>query len=299
MEVIIMSANREYKSTFFSVLLSEPDRLREVYNAIANTDYGEDVPIEINTLKDVFYKGLENDISFTIGGKFVVLIEHQSTINKNMPLRCLLYIADVYKKIVDMKAIFRVNQIKIPAPEFIVLYNGKEPFPEDETLRLSDAYMAEDESMKMFGNLDLTVRVLNINLQYNTELLHKSETLKGYSSIVDRVRQNQLIGVTEKESIDEAIKWGIENGILSEFLKDHRSEIESMLYTEFNLDTALEVRAEEVREETDAKWQTVVADKDAVIADKDAVIADKDAVIADKDAELAQLRAKLKDMQLN
>jgi len=285
-----MSINREFKSTFFSVLLSEPERLREVYNAIANTDYGEDVPIEINTLKDVFYKGLENDISFTIGGKFVVLIEHQSTINENMPLRCLMYIAEVYKKIVDMKAIFRVSLIKIPGPEFVVLYNGKEPFPEDENMRLSDAYIAKDESMKMFGNLDLTVRVLNINPQYNTDLLHKSETLKGYSTIVDRVRQNQLTGMAEKGSVDEAIKWGIENGILSKFLKDHRLEIENMLYTEFNLDTALEVRAEEVREKTDAKWQ-------AVVTDKDAKLADKDAELADKDAELAQLRAKLAELQ--
>jgi L-rhamnose mutarotase len=67
---------------------------------------------------------------------------------------------------------------------------------------------------------------------------------------------------------------------LSEFLKDHRAEVENMLYTEFNLDTALEVRAEEVREETDAKWQAVVAD-----------------IVADKDAELADLRAKLAELQ--
>jgi hypothetical protein len=244
------------------------------------------VPIKITTLKDVFYKGLENDISFTVGGKFVVLIEHQSTINENMPLRCLMYIANVYKKIVDMKAAFRVSLIKIPAPEFIVLYNGKEPFPEEETLRLSDAYMAEDESMKMFGTLDLTVRVLNINLQYNTDLLHKSETLKGYSTIVDRVRQNGINGMDDDESIDEAIRWGIENGILSEFLREHRAEVSAMLTTEFNLDIALEV----VREEADAKWQAVVADKDAEIADKDTKLAD----IA---SEVAQLRAKLEELQ--
>jgi hypothetical protein len=281
-----MSANREYKSTFFSVLLSEPERLREVYNAIANTNYGEDVPIEINTLKDVFYKGLENDISFIIDGKFVVLLEHQSTINKNMPLRCLMYISAVYKKIVDMKAAFRVSLIKIPAPEFIVLYNGEEPFPEEETLHLSDAYIAEDDSLKMFGNLDLTVRVLNINPQYNQKLLHKSETLKGYSSIIARVRQNKPSGIADEEAIDEAIKWGIENGILSEFLKEHRAEVSAMLTTEFNIDIALDV----VREEADAKWQTVLADKDAKLADKDAKL-------ADKDLEIAQLRAKLEELQ--
>jgi type I restriction-modification system DNA methylase subunit len=85
--------------------------------------------------------------------------------------------------------------------------------------------------------------------------------------------------------------------LLSEFLKDHRAEVENMLYTEFNLDTAQEVRAEEVREETDAKWQAVVADKDAELSEKDAELTDKNAELADKNAELADLRAKLKELQ--
>ena len=85
-----MGTNREYKATLFSELFSEPHRLRELYNAIADTDYGEETPVEINTLDDVFFNDLRNDVSFTIGGKFVVLLEHQSTINDNMPLRCLM-----------------------------------------------------------------------------------------------------------------------------------------------------------------------------------------------------------------
>jgi hypothetical protein len=48
-----------------------------------------------------------------------------------------------------------------------------------------------------------------------------------------------------------------------------------------------------IRDEESAKWQKVVANKDAAIANKDAAIADKDAVIADKDAEIARLRAQL------
>ena len=45
-----MSANREYKASFFSKLFSEPSRLRELYNALDDTNYGEDTPFEINTL---------------------------------------------------------------------------------------------------------------------------------------------------------------------------------------------------------------------------------------------------------
>ena len=37
-----MSANREYKDTLFTKLFSEPSRVRELYNALADTDYEED-----------------------------------------------------------------------------------------------------------------------------------------------------------------------------------------------------------------------------------------------------------------
>ena len=43
----------------------------------------------------------------------------------------------------------------------------------------------------------------------------------------------------------------------------------------------------------DAKWQGVVAGKDAKLADKDAKLADKDAELTGKNAELERLRAEL------
>jgi len=39
--------------------------------------------------------GQINDVSFTVGDRLIVLIEHQSTINENMPLRLLMYVAMV------------------------------------------------------------------------------------------------------------------------------------------------------------------------------------------------------------
>ena len=124
-----MEANREYKDTLFSKLFSKPYNLIELYNAIANTDYSKDTKVEINTLEDVFFKDLKNDVSFTIDDKFVLLLEHQSTINANMPLRCLMYIARVFEKITDERAIYQEKLLRIPTPEFIVLYNGEKPFP--------------------------------------------------------------------------------------------------------------------------------------------------------------------------
>ncbi|GHV90722.1 hypothetical protein AGMMS50268_12250 [Spirochaetia bacterium] len=53
--------------------------------------------MSINTLTDVFFKDQINDLSFTVDNRLVVLIEHQSTINPNMPIRLLMYIARVYE----------------------------------------------------------------------------------------------------------------------------------------------------------------------------------------------------------
>jgi hypothetical protein len=119
--------NKKYKDSLFVALFSDENRLRELYNALAGTNYGNDVDIAINTLQEVLFMERRNDISFTIGGKFVVLIEHQSTINLNMPLRCLLYIARVYEKLVENKALYRKKAVPIPFPEFYVLYNGAPP----------------------------------------------------------------------------------------------------------------------------------------------------------------------------
>ena len=140
-----MSANTRYKDSVFSLLFSDPDVLREVYGILEGISLSHDVPVTINTLQNVLFQNRINDISFEIGGKLVVLIEHQSTVNPNMALRILMYIARIYEKIiVDNRSLYTTQLIRIPRPEFFVLYNGKEPFPDEQTFKLSDAFESTD-----------------------------------------------------------------------------------------------------------------------------------------------------------
>ena len=78
-----MKANREYKSTLFSKLFSNTDNLRELYNAIADTNYDKDTPIEISTLDDVLSDAIKETtrwgLSHNILGTF--LTEHGSEVN--------------------------------------------------------------------------------------------------------------------------------------------------------------------------------------------------------------------------
>ena len=73
-----MSANARFKDSLFTFLFSEPDVLRDLYSALEGVSLPTDVPVTINTLEDVLFMGRVNDISFEIGGKLVVLIEHHA-----------------------------------------------------------------------------------------------------------------------------------------------------------------------------------------------------------------------------
>ncbi|MDR2966158.1 MAG: Rpn family recombination-promoting nuclease/putative transposase, partial [Treponema sp.] len=90
-----------------------------MYSAIEGVELPPDIPIDINTLSNVLYKGKINDLSFFIDNRLIVLIEHQSTVNKNMPIRLLTYVSEIYNKIIGSKNVFQEKLIEIPLPEFI------------------------------------------------------------------------------------------------------------------------------------------------------------------------------------
>ena len=239
-----MNPNREHKNSVFTALFAAKEALIELYNALSNGSYPLDAKVEINTLQGILFLDAMNDISFILDGKFVILIEHQSTISENAPMRLLLYIARVYEKLIDRKDVYRQKLIKVPTPELIVLYNGKAPFPKEKILRLSDAFI-EAPRQDGLGSLELVVRVININAGYNDEMISKSETLQGYVTFMEKIRENAENGMELGEAISEAVKYCERNNVLRTFLKEHASEVENMLTTEFVLADAIEVWREE------------------------------------------------------
>jgi predicted transposase/invertase (TIGR01784 family) len=240
-----MNTNRKYKSSVFSLFFSDAEKLIEVYNAIENKSYAKDTAVTINTLEDALFMDRINDISFLLDGKLIVLIEHQATVNENMPLRLLLYVGRVYEKLLNNRNIYRQKLIKIPKPDFIVLYNGDDEYPDRDVLKLSDAFMDVD----IPNLLELTVNVYNINQGRNPDILQKSRSLNDYAAFIARVKANKAGGAALDAAIEEAIKYCKDNGIMREFLEKHGSEVENMLFTEFNIDDAKMIWQEEARED--------------------------------------------------
>ena len=235
---------RDHKDRLFCDLFSNKQNALSLFNAINGTDYSDVDALEIITLKDVVYLTMHNDLAVCIYDQ-MGLFEQQSTINPNMPLRGLLYFAREYEGWLakNQKDIYGKALVRIPAPQYYVLYNGTEQMPEQSTYRLSDAFAAPAEGCEW------TVRVLNINPGNNPELLDKCEPLKGYTTLIALIRREQEAGKEIAEAAATAIDTCIERNILRDYLIKHKAEVTGMILTEYNEKLHEKTLREEGREE--------------------------------------------------
>lgn len=239
------SLNRRYKDSIFRLLFNDEKILRDLYNDIKGTDYGEDVPIKIRTLQDALFIDIKDDIAFTIGDKFVVLIEEQSTICENMPVRMLSYVGRLYEKMYDRREFYKRKRVMLPLPEFFVFYNGNEDLEKETMMRLSDSY--EEEVPE--NSAELVVKVYNIKYNKGAEILQKNRYLYEYSTLLAYVEEYKSLGYDAEESVGRAISRCMDEGILYGFLQEHGSEVRGMLFDYVSKEEFAEIRAEERGEE--------------------------------------------------
>ncbi len=222
--------NRKYKDSLFRMVFKQKEDLLDLYNAINNTNYCNVEDLEVNTLENVIYISMKNDISFMIGCT-MNLFEHQSTKNQNMPLRGLLYFAKLYETYIAENGIdiYNSKQQKLPTPQYIVFYNGEENEQDECILKLSDAFIKEG------GCLECQARLLNINYGRNKELMEKCRRLEEYAIFVARVRScTTMTDLTLKQAIVMAMEECIEEGVLVDILTKERDEVFGVLLSTFN-----------------------------------------------------------------
>ena len=233
--------NREHKDSVFVDLFYQDEtakkNLLSLYNALHDTNYKDETIIRKVKIDDVLYKNFKNDISCEVNGQVLVFGEHMSTINRNMPLRCLMYVGRAYEQLVDSKARYRTTLVKIPTPEFYVFYNGEKEQPLEQVLTLSDAFMNPVGE----NSVELKVKVININSDKAHEVLDKCGILKEYSQFISTVRKYW----EEEGAIKKAIKECIEKGILADYLKRKGSEVENMLIAEYSYEEDMQVKLQE------------------------------------------------------
>jgi len=241
----ILPANKKYKDSLIRALFNNPEKALQLYSDITGKQYSDKTQVEMKSIEVEFLRNLRNDISFIIDGTLVVFIEHQATLNKNMPLRLLQYVLMFYSAFYKLGGVlYREKLIRLPMPKFYVLYNGKSSYPSTGTMRLSDAFM-KDETYSDETSLELVVNVININHGKMPANLQANKELQGYAQFVEKVQTNENAGLELSEAIRRAVNECISAGILAEFFEKYRDEVESMFSLVYDEELALKYAKEE------------------------------------------------------
>lgn len=223
--------NEKHKDRLFKYIFGNPENKKwtlSLYNAINGTDYSDPDDIQFNTIDDVLYMGMKNDISFIVAAE-MDLWEQQSSFNPNMPMRFFLYAAKLYEKYIEISDYSRFSSALQPIqrPVCICFYNGTKEEPEEQILKLSDAYKGE-------GDIEVKVRMLNINYDKNKKLMDACKPLKEYAWLVETVRKNQKEKQNLDSAVDKALDQMPDDFAIKPFLLGNRAEVKSMLLTEYN-----------------------------------------------------------------
>ena len=224
-----VKVKRNHKDTLFRMIFSTRENLLSLYNAVNHSHYTDASELEIVTLKNAVYMNMKNDQAFLLDMQ-LNLYEHQSTWNPNMPLRFLMYVAKEYQMLVRNQTLYASALVKVPTPHFVVFYNGETEQEAETILRLSHSFEQKTDKPE----LELMVRVLNINLDKKQEVLEACQLLKEYMLLVNKIRRYTDEYKDINQAVEQAVTECIEENILADFLRKNRAEAIEMCIFEYD-----------------------------------------------------------------
>lgn len=228
-----IGVNLKFRDRLFRILFADKKYALELYNALNHSDYTNEEELEIRTLEDVVWMKMKNDVAYLVRD-VLALYEHQSTLNPNMPVRGLLYFADLFRGILKGKHPYGKKLVMLPTPVYIVFYNGDEEMGEEKWLKLSDAFIHGNEQSKM----ELQVQVLNINYGHNQQLMNRCPALRQYAILISKVKTYRK-EMDFEDAVNRAVDECIEEGVLTEFLSLRRAEVMNAFLTEYDEEKVL------------------------------------------------------------
>ena len=236
---------RNHKDSTFCLLFSEPARAIELYNAVTGENLPPDTELTYTTLANALYIDRNNDLGFVIQKRHLVMSECQSTINWNIPMRCLGYVSRSLENLAGKEGLYGSKLVKFPAPEFYLFYVGNETW----NTKLSDSFQAPPKE----NSLELVVKFINLNYNINNEdneILQRSPSLLGYSKLLYYIKTAaKENGGDLKSAIDTSVKQCMEEGLIEDFLRKHSREVTGMLFNEITVEEFAEIRAREAYED--------------------------------------------------
>ena len=285
-----IGVNREHKDRLFCFLFADRKNALQLYNALNGSHYTDENDLEVKTLQDAIWMKMKNDVAFLIDG-VLALYEHQSTVNPNLPIRGLLYFADMYRGILRDRHIYSSTLIKLPTPSYVVFYNGDKNVGEETWLKLSDAFIHGNEESKM----ELRARMININHGHNKGLMAGCPVLDQYAILIGKIK-TYLQTMEIEDAVNQAVDECIAEGVLKEFLIARRAEVMNSILTEYNEEQVLADLGEEAKAEgiVIGKAEGKAEDILELLADYGTIPEDlKDRIMAQKDLDVLKRWLKL------
>lgn len=227
----LTEANRLYKDRVFKFIFGNPENKEwtlSLYNAVNGSNYRNPDDIQFNTIEDAVYMSMKNDVSFIILDE-MNLWEHQSSFNPNMPMRFLTYGTQLYEKYTATSGYYKFSRKlqRLPKPHCICFYNGTKEQPEQQVLKLSDAFGGE-------GDIEVKVKMLNVNYGKNRALMETCQPLREYAWLVDRVREHQRVMQNLEAAVDASIDEMPDSFVIRTLIEAHRAGVKKMFLTEYD-----------------------------------------------------------------
>lgn len=196
-------------------------------------------------MESVLAHTIYNDLGFIVKDRFVLLVEAQSKWNDNMSLRMLFYLAETYRRYLDdtKQSEHYPKRVKLPVPDFYVVYTGDKKVPEE--ISLNDDYFGGK------ANIDLKVKILK---EVNTTLYGQ---YIGFCKIFDeqfRIHKNSI------RCAEETVRICIDRNYLSEYLKNHRKEVITMMARLFDEETIRASYEMAAREQERIRFEEIKAE---------------------------------------
>ena len=241
------SVNKEYKDRLFCFIFGREENKEwtlSLYNAVNQTSHTDVSAIKLNTIENVMYLGMHNDVSFLYMDE-INDYEQQSTGNPNMPLRQTHYACNQFEKYIVSNRLNKYGSklLHLPTPRLVTFYNGTDDMDDELTLSLKESFADKDKA-----DIDASVRMININYGHSKKILDACEPLKEYTWLVDMIRKYRT-SMELEAAVDRAIEEMPRSYVIKKLLEEHKSEVKGMLLTEYNEAEAMELFKEEGREE--------------------------------------------------
>ncbi|MEE0133099.1 MAG: Rpn family recombination-promoting nuclease/putative transposase [Treponema sp.] len=239
--------NRRHKDSLFVDYFSKDRDWKQHFLSLYNAIHGTNLQVETTklervNLEQVLYMDYYNDIAVMVNDQFIMMIEHQSSINPNMPLRLLEYVTRIYGNMIDSKSKFSNQLIPLAKPEFIVFYTGNQDLPPESYLYLSDAFkLNHNQSSEL--TLELKVKVCKIIGKESSRIVSQCPDLEQYVQFLKLIDEAKSDG--QSKPLTRAIQEAVRCNILKDYLERKGGEVLSILMTEYDYATDIAVKQEE------------------------------------------------------